>query len=148
MIRRATPWVVVGVAFGSAVAAKAPPIALLSFVACFQLFAAALMMTDVSKLAALQIVARCDLALNVFSLAFGGIAAVAGIGGGTLFTPYFRAAGIEPKLAIGMSAVIGLPVSVAGAVSYAREGHNIPLGHWMLGYINVPAFIAWLQEPC
>jgi uncharacterized membrane protein YfcA len=62
MIRRITPWVVVGVAFGSAVAAKAPPVPLLSFVACFQLFAAALMMTDVSKLAALQILARRDLA--------------------------------------------------------------------------------------
>jgi uncharacterized membrane protein YfcA len=142
MIRRITPWVVIGVAFGSAVAAKAPPIPLLSFVACFQLFAAALMMTDVSKLAALQILARRDLALNLFSLTFGGIAALAGIGGGTLFTPYFKASGMEPKLAIGTSAVIGLPVSLAGAVSYAWEGRNVPLGHWMLGYINVPAFIA------
>ena len=142
MIRRATPGVVIGVVFGSTVAAKAPPIPLLAFVACFQLFAAALMMTDVSKWAALQIVARGNLALNVFSLAFGGIAALAGIGGGTLFTPYFKAAGMEPKLAIGTSVVIGLPVSLAGAVSYAWEGRNVPLGHWMLGYINVPAFIA------
>ena len=46
---------------------------------------------------------------------------------------------MEPKLAIGTSAVIGLPVSLAGAISYAWEGRNVPLGHWMLGYINVPA---------
>jgi uncharacterized protein len=89
-----------------------------------------------------QDLARRDLALNLFSLTFGGIAALAEIGSGTLFTPYFRAAGMEPKLAIGTSAVIGLPVSLAGAVSYAWEGRNVPLGHWMLGYINVPAFIA------
>src|SRR5258708_17894239 len=77
MIRRAAPWVVVGVAFGSAVAAETPAIPLLAFVACFQFFAAALMLTDVSKLATLQMLARRDCALNVFSLAFGGIAALA-----------------------------------------------------------------------
>ena len=83
MIRRATPWVVVGVAFGSAVAAEAPAIPLLTFVACFQLFAAALMVTDVSKIGALQIVARRGFSLNVCSVAFGGIAGLVGIGGGT-----------------------------------------------------------------
>jgi hypothetical protein len=51
-----------------------------------------------------QDLARRDLALNLFSLTFGGIAALAEIGSGTLFTPYFRAAGMEPKLAIGTSA--------------------------------------------
>jgi uncharacterized membrane protein YfcA len=142
MIRRATPWVVVGVAFGSAVAAEAPAIPLLIFVACFQLFAAALMVADVSKIAALQVVARRDFSLNIFSLAFGGIAALAGIGGGTLFTPYFKAAGMEPKLAIGTSAAIGLPVSLAGAFAYAWEGRHVQLGHWMLGYINLPALAA------
>src|SRR6476661_4794965 len=95
-----------------------------------------------SKLAALQMVARRSFALSIFSLVFGGIAALAGIGGGTLFTPYFKAAGMEPKLAIGTSAVIGLPVSLAGALAYAWEGRNVPLGHWMLGYINLPALIA------
>jgi uncharacterized protein len=142
MIRRATPWVVVGVACGSTVAAEAPAIPLLTFVACFQFFAAALMITDVSKMAALQIVARRNFSLNVFSVAFGGIAALAGIGGGTLFTPYFRAAGMEPKLAIGTSAAIGLPVSLAGAFAYAWEGRNVPLGYWTLGYINLPALAA------
>ena len=142
MIRRATPWVVVGVAFGSAVATEAPVIPLLIFVACFQFFAAALMMTDVSKLSALQFIARRGFALKAFSLAFGGIAAFAGIGGGTLFTPYFKAAGLEPKLAIGTSAAIGLPVSLAGSMAYAWEGRNVPLGHWMLGYINLPALAA------
>jgi uncharacterized membrane protein YfcA len=142
MIRRAAPWVVVGVAAGSTVAAETPAIPLLTFVACFQFFAATLMVTDVSKLATLQTVARRSFALNVFSLAFGGIAALAGIGGGTLFTPYFKAAGMDPKLAIGTSAAIGLPVSLAGALAYAWEGRNVPLGHWMLGYINLPALVA------
>jgi uncharacterized membrane protein YfcA len=142
MIRRAAPWVIVGVAFGSAVAAETPAIPLLTFVACFQFFAAALMVTDVSKWAVLQLMVRRGFALSVVSLAFGGIAALTGIGGGTLFTPYFKAAGMDPKLAIGTSAAIGLPVSLAGAFAYAWEGRNVPLGHWMLGYINLPALAA------
>ncbi len=142
MLRRATPCVILGVTLGSAVAAESPAVPLLSFVACFQLFAAALMITDVSKLGALQTLARRDSALNMFSLAFGGVAALAGIGGGTLFTPYFKAAGMEPKLAIGTSAAIGLPISLAGALTYAWEGRNVPLGHWMIGYINLPALVA------
>ncbi|MCP1845578.1 putative membrane protein YfcA [Bradyrhizobium sp. USDA 4524] len=142
VIRRTTPWVVIGVALGSALASEAPAIPLLVFVACFQLFAAALMVTDVSKIGALQTVARRGSSLRLFSLAFGGIAALAGIGGGTLFTPYFKAAGMEPKNAIGTSAAIGLPVSLAGTLAYAWEGRNVPLGHWMLGYINLPALAA------
>jgi uncharacterized protein len=134
--------VVAGAALGSAVATETPAIPLLTFVACFQFFAAALMVTDVSRLATLQMMARRSFALNVVSLAFGGIAALAGIGGGTLFTPYFKAAGMEPKIAIGTSAAIGLPLSLAGALAYAWEGRNVPLGHWMLGYINLPALIA------
>jgi uncharacterized membrane protein YfcA len=141
-IRRVTPWMAVGVVLGSAAAAEAPVIPLLIFVACFQLFAAALMVTDVSKSATLQTVARRGVALNVSSLAYGGIAALVGIGGGTLFTPYFKAAGMDPKLAIGTSAAIGLPLSLVGAFAYAWEGRNVPLGHWMLGYINLPALAA------
>lgn len=110
--------------------------------ACFQFFAAALMVSDVSKLGVLKLMARRDLAVNVVSLAFGGIAALAGIGGGTLFTPYFKAAGVEPKLAIGTSAAIAVPVSLAGAFAFAWEGRNVPLGHWTLGYINLPALAA------
>ena len=101
-----------------------------------------MMVTDVSKLSVLQLVARRSIALNVVSLAFGGVAALAGIGGVTLFTPYFKAAGMEPKLAIATSAAIGLPLSLAGAFAYAWEGRNVPLGHWMLGYINLPALAA------
>ena len=45
-----------------------------------------------------------------------------GIGGGTLFIPYFKASGMEPKLAIGTSAAIGLPISLAG-VSVMTAGN-------------------------
>jgi uncharacterized membrane protein YfcA len=140
--RRAAPCVIAGVVVGSVIAADSARTPLLVFIGGFQLFAAILMVIDVSKLGTLQVVARKDTALKLASLAFGAIAALAGIGGGTLFTPYFTASGMEPKQAIGTSAAIGLPVSIAGALGYAWEGHTLPLGDWMLGYVNLPALAA------
>jgi uncharacterized protein len=141
-IRRAVPWVVAGVLIGGAIAARTPAHPLLIFVGGFQLFAALLMVTDVSKLVTLQSLARRGLALGFFSLVFGGVAAMVGIGGGTLFTPYFKASGMEPKLAIGTSAAIGLPLSVAGAVAYGWEGWGVSGDQWALGYIDIPAALA------
>jgi uncharacterized protein len=141
-IRRAAPWVVAGVLIGGAIAARTPSQPLLIFVGAFQFFAALLMLTDVSKLVTFQSLARGGIALSVASLVFGGVAAIVGIGGGTLFTPYFKASGMEPKLAIGTSAAIGLPVSLAGALSYGWEGWGTSGDQWALGYIDMPAALA------
>ena len=141
-IRRAVPWVVAGVLIGGAIAARTPAHPLLIFVGGFQLFAALLMLTDVSKLVTLQSLARGGLTLGFLSLVFGGVAAMVGIGGGTLFTPYFKASGMEPKLAIGTSAAIGLPLSLAGALAYGWEGWGVSGDQWALGYIDIPAALA------
>ncbi len=141
-IRRAAPWVVAGVLIGGAIAVRTPAHPLLIAVGGFQLFAALLMMTDVSKLGTLQSLTRGALALGFFALVFGGIAAMVGIGGGTLFTPYFKASGMEPKLAIGTSAAIGLPVSLAGALDYGWQGWGVSGDHWAVGYIDMPATLA------
>ena len=141
-IRRAAPWVVAGVLIGGAVAVRTPAHPLLIFVGGFQLFAALLMLTDVSKLVTLQSLARGGLTLGFFSMVFGGVAAMVGIGGGTLFTPYFKASGMDPKLAIGTSAAIGLPVSLAGALAYGWEGWGVSGDQWALGYIDMPAMVA------
>lgn len=141
-IRYAAPWVVVGVIIGGAIAVRTPAHPLLIFVGGFQLLAALLMLTDISKLVTLQSLARRGVALGCFSLVFGGVAAMVGIGGGTLFTPFFRATGMDPKLAIGTSAAIGLPVSLAGALAYGWQGWGVSGDQWAVGYIDMPAAIA------
>jgi uncharacterized membrane protein YfcA len=140
--RRAAPWVVLGALAGSACASGVSGRSLLLFVGAFQLVAAALMVSDVSKLSVVQLLARHRAALDVFSVAFGGIAALAGIGGSTLFTPYFKATGMEPKQAVGTSAALGLPVSIAGALGYAWAGRNAHLGDWAVGFVDIPALAA------
>ena len=112
---------------------------LLIFVGCFQFVAAALMLVDVSKSAVLQEIARRRITLTLCSVVFGAIAAMAGVAGGTLFTPYFAAGGMELKRAAGTSAAIGLPVSAAGTLAYACAGGGAALGHWTVGYIHLPA---------
>ncbi len=64
-----------------------------------------------------------------------------GIGGGTLFTPYFKASGMEPKLAIGTSAAIGLPVSLAGALAYGWQGWGVRVTNGPSA-IDMPATLA------
>jgi uncharacterized protein len=140
--KRAAPWVMLGVLFGSAIASGTSSRSLLLFVGAFQLVAAGLMITDVSKLAVVQLIARNSAALNVLSVAFGGIAAMAGIGGSTLFTPYFKATGMEPRQAVGTSAALGLPISLAGAVGYAWAGRDVHISHWAVGFVYVPALLA------
>jgi uncharacterized membrane protein YfcA len=141
-LSRAAPWVIAGVLIGGAIAARTPAHPLLIFVGSFQLLAAALMLIDVSKMTALQSLARGTFTLGLCSLLFGGVAAMVGIGGGTLFTPYFKASGMEPKVAIGTSAAIGLPVSLAGALAYGWEGWGVSGDQWALGYIDLPAGLA------
>jgi len=141
---RAAPWAIAGVTLGTLVAAGISRAYLLIFVGCFQFIAAALMLTDVSRYAPVQTIARRGVTLSACSFAIGGIAAVAGIAGGTLFTPYLTAGGMEPKRAMGTSAAIGLPVSLAGACAYAWEGRGVALGHWTVGYIHLPAVAALL----
>lgn len=144
IVRRAAPWAIVGVLLGSMLAADASRVPLLVFIACFQFVAAVLMLADVSKYAIVQAIARQDFSLEVFSVLVGGIAAMAGIAGGSLLTPYFAASGMEPRRAMGTSAGVGLPVSLAGAFAYAWQGRSVPLGHWTVGYIHVPALAALL----
>ncbi|MBV8210840.1 MAG: sulfite exporter TauE/SafE family protein [Burkholderiaceae bacterium] len=140
--KRAAPWVMIGVLCGSAFACGTSSRSLLLFVGAFQLVAAALMVADVSKLTAVQKIARQGAARNVLSVAFGGIAALAGIGGSTLFTPYFKATGMEPKRAVGTSAALGLPISLAGAIGYAWAGRNAHIGDWAVGFVSLPALLA------
>jgi uncharacterized membrane protein YfcA len=140
--RRAAPWVIAGVLIGGVIAVRTSAHPLLIFVGAFQLFAAVLMLTDVSKLVTVQSLARGGVALSLFSLVFGGVAAMVGIGGGTLFTPFFKASGMEPKVAIGTSAVIGLPVSLAGALAYGWQGWGVSGDQWAVGYIDLPAALA------
>lgn len=70
----------------------------------------------------------------------GAISALVSIGGGSLTVPYLVSKGINVKKAIGISAAIGLPISVTGTLGYLINGWNTNLGYdYTVGFIYLPA---------
>jgi len=79
---------------------------------------------------------------NVISFIFSVVSGIVGIGGATLFVPFFIKNNIPPKLAIGTSSVlgffIGLSASIAIYLGYLFSGMNNPQ---TFGFIYTPAIL-------
>lgn len=70
----------------------------------------------------------------------GTISALAGIGGGTLTVPFLSRCRLAMAQAVGTSAACGLPIAVAGSLSYVLWGWDQPgLPPLSLGYVYWPA---------
>ncbi|MBO1924903.1 sulfite exporter TauE/SafE family protein [Thiomicrorhabdus sp. 6S3-12] len=71
----------------------------------------------------------------------GKLAALVGVGGGTLTTPYLVWNNISMHQAIATSTAVSLPVALAGTIGYVIAGlqaHDLPA--YTTGYIYWPAF--------
>lgn len=78
--------------------------------------------------------------LVVSGTGIGAISALVSIGGGSLTVPYLSSKNINVKKAIGTSAAVGLPISVAGTLGYLVNGWNVEYGQeWILGFVYLPA---------
>ncbi len=72
----------------------------------------------------------------------GIISALVSIGGGTLTVPYLLWRNIDIKAAIGTSAAIGLPISIAGTLGYLINGLGQSSGgDYTFGHIYWPAVV-------
>ncbi|WP_428241492.1 sulfite exporter TauE/SafE family protein [Gynuella sp.] len=72
----------------------------------------------------------------------GGVSALVSIGGGSLTVPYLTWCNIPLKNAIGTSAAIGLPISIAGTIGYLINGwSNTSAEHLTIGFIYIPAVL-------
>jgi len=69
----------------------------------------------------------------------GLAASVIGAGGGVLMVPFLAGRGHPMPRAVATSTLIGLPVSVAGALIYAAQPAG-PAQPMMIGYVFLPAF--------
>lgn len=69
----------------------------------------------------------------------GAIAALAGIGGGSMIVPFLVWAAVPLRSAVGTAAACALPVSLAGAVGFAIAGWGGTGPAWATGYILWPA---------
>jgi uncharacterized membrane protein YfcA len=76
----------------------------------------------------------------VASMGIGAISALVSIGGGSLTVPYLVNHNIEIKKAIGTSAAIGLPISLAGTFGYLINGWDSNINtNYSIGFIYLPA---------
>ena len=72
----------------------------------------------------------------------GLMSSIVGIGGGTLTVPYLVRCRYAMRNAVAISSACGLPIAVAGTISYAALGWNqVQLPGWSLGYVYLPAFL-------
>lgn len=72
----------------------------------------------------------------------GAISALVSIGGGSLTVPYLTWQNVDIKKAIGTSAAIGLPISIAGTLGYVINGwETYSMGSYTFGFIYIPAVL-------
>jgi len=82
------------------------------------------------------------ISLSVAGLGIGTISALVAIGGGSLTVPYLLWQNIEIKKAIGTSAAIGLPISIAGTLGYIINGWSISSpDNYTFGFVHLPAVL-------
>ncbi len=78
----------------------------------------------------------------VSSIGIGSISALVSIGGGSLTVPYLVTHNIDVKRAIGTSAAIGLPISLAGTLGYLINGWNNEIAiNYSIGFVYLPAVL-------
>lgn len=71
----------------------------------------------------------------------GWLSVIFGIGGGALTVPFLSRCRVKIQHAVATSAACGLPIAIAGALSFAVQGWQSPrLPAWSSGFIYWPAF--------
>jgi hypothetical protein len=72
----------------------------------------------------------------------GSLSSLLGIGGGTLTTPFLTSFGTPIRNAVAISAACGIPIAVAGSLTYGYSGLTDELlPEHSLGYIFIPAWL-------
>ncbi|WP_213909619.1 sulfite exporter TauE/SafE family protein [Stutzerimonas nitrititolerans] len=80
--------------------------------------------------------------LSIAGVVIGWASAIFGIGGGSLTVPFLCWRSVPIQQAIGTSAACGLPIAIAGALSFMVVGwQNEQLPEWSLGFVYLPAMV-------
>lgn len=81
-------------------------------------------------------------ALTFAGSVIGWASTIFGIGGGSLTVPFLVWRSVPIQQAVATSAACGMPIAVAGAISFMVTGWAVqPLPEWSLGYVYLPAMI-------
>lgn len=79
---------------------------------------------------------------NLYGFTIGSISTIIGIGGGTMFVPYFVYHKVNPRLAIGLSSSLGVFIGLGASFGFIKNGlHLNQLPEFSLGYIYLPGLV-------
>ena len=140
VVKNISPGIVVGAFLATFLAAALSGVFLAVFFACFLVFVSVQMFLNKKPKPSREIPGFAG--LFTAGLGIGGFSALVSIGGGTLSVPYLSWHNVDVKKAIGTSAAIGFPISVAGTIGYLVNGWSVDISGWLiLGYVNLPAVL-------
>lgn len=79
---------------------------------------------------------------NIYGFTIASISTVIGIGGGTMFVPYFIYHKVNPRLAVGLSSSLGIFIGLGASFGFIKNGlHVSQLPQFSVGYIYLPGLI-------
>ena len=76
-----------------------------------------------------------------FGLLVGAVSSVVGIGGGSMTVPALIWRGVPAVKAVATSAVCGVFIAVAAALTYGQSANPHPMPAYSLGYVYLPALV-------
>jgi len=140
VVKLIAPGIVVGAFLATFVAARLSSVFLATFFGCFLVYASSQMFLNKKPKPSRTLPGAGG--LFAAGGVIGSISALVSIGGGTLTVPFLSWHNVDVKKAIGTSAAIGLPISVAGTIGYLVNGWGVDIaGDYIFGFINIPAVI-------
>ncbi|WP_428035877.1 sulfite exporter TauE/SafE family protein [Amphritea sp.] len=140
VVRMIAPGIVVGAFLATFLASVLSSASLGIFFACFLVYASVQMFLNIKPKPSRNLPGTP--ALFAAGGVIGSISALVSIGGGTLTVPYLSWHNIDVKKAIGTSAAIGLPISIAGSIGYLVNGLSADLQiDYVVGFIYLPGVI-------
>lgn len=140
VVRQMAPAVIAGTFLATFVAAQIPSLYLAIFFALFMGYVSVQMLINKKPKPSRSAASTGEL-LGV-GAGIGAISALVSIGGGSLTVPYLTWRNIDIKQAIGTSAAMGLPISLAGAAGYLlnQDAGLAALPH-TIGFVYWPAVL-------
>lgn len=140
VVTRITPGILAGTFAATFIASRLSSKALAVFFASFMAYVALQMLLNLRHKPHRELPGAGGLSL--VGVVIGAVSALVAIGGGSLTVPFMTWCNVKIQKAVGTSAAVGLPISVAGTVGYIVNGWETqPMSAHTLGYIHWPAVI-------
>lgn len=138
IVQRMTPGVIVGTFLATFVAAHTQSLYLAIFFVIFMAYLAVQMFLNKKPAPSHKPASSTELVAA--GTGIGAISALMSVGGGGMTVPYLTWRNVEVKKAIGTSATMGFPISIAGTIGYLINGdaNTATIAH-TIGYVYWPA---------